>query len=124
VKHLFEYAVIRVVPRIERGEQVNVGVVLYCQALDYLCAQVHLEPARLRALDPKIDLAELSAALLSWEMTCDGSSGQPAAGLKPGERFRWLTGPRSTIIQASPVHTGLTDDPTAELDRLMQRLVY
>jgi hypothetical protein len=123
MKHLFEYAVIRVVPRIERGEQVNVGVVIYCQDLDYLCARVHIDPAKLRALDPTIDLAELRTALHAWESTCDGSSGQPPAGLKLGERFRWLTGPRSTIIQAGPVHTGLTEDPAAELDRLIQQLV-
>ncbi len=123
MRDVFEYAVIRVVPRVERGEQVNVGVVLYCQARDYLCARLHLDADRLRALDPDIDLPEIRTALGAWERTCDGTGGQPASRLKAGERFRWLTAPRSTVIQAGPVHTGLTEDPATDLERLLDSLV-
>lgn len=123
MRHPFEYALLRVVPRVERGEQVNVGVILYCQALDYLCARIQLDEARLRALDPRIDVAAVRAALGSWETTCDGTSSHAATGLKLGERFRWLTSPRSTIIQPGPVHTGITDDPGRDLDRLLRDLV-
>jgi hypothetical protein len=120
----FEYAVIRVLPRIERGEQINVGVVVYCQSRDFLCARTHLDPNRLRALDPGIDLDPIVAVLRSWERTCDGGQAAGrAAGMTLGERFRWLTAPRSTIVQSGPAHTGLTDDPDAELDRLLDVLV-
>jgi hypothetical protein len=121
----FEYAVIRLVPRIERGEQINVGVLLYCQRRDYLGARVHLDPDRLRALDRDADLDAVRAALRGWETTCRGgpAGGPAAARMRPGERFRWLTAPRSTIIQAGPVHTGLTEDPEAELTRLFDLLV-
>ena len=120
----FEYAVIRVVPSIERGEQVNVGVILYCQSRDYLAARTHVEAARLRALDASIDVDEVCAALQPWETTCDGDpESGPAARLRLGERFRWLTAPRSTMIQAGPVHTGLTSDPAAEMERLLDILV-
>lgn len=131
-RELFEYAIIRVVPRVERGELVNVGVVLYCQSRDYLAARTALDPDRLRALDPGIDLGEVRTALDAWETTCVGGSargsdsasdGGPAARLRLGERFRWLTAPRSTIIQTGPVHTGLTTDPDAELARLLDLLV-
>jgi hypothetical protein len=120
-RELFEYALIRVVPRVDRGEQINVGVILYCQRRDYLAARIHLDEARLLALAPSIDIDEVRAALEPWELQCagDGPSGQ----LKLGERFRWLTAPRSTIIQAGPVHNGLTADPDAELGRLLTLLV-
>ncbi|WP_319461863.1 DUF3037 domain-containing protein [Micromonospora sp. RTP1Z1] len=117
----FEYAVIRLVPRVERGEQINVGVILYCQARDFLGARTHLDADRARALAPDVDLEAVAAALGSWDRTCGGDG--PARTMKPGERFRWLAAPRSTMIQASPVHTGLTADPAAELDRLMDALV-
>ncbi|MCW3817380.1 DUF3037 domain-containing protein [Micromonospora sp. DR5-3] len=117
----FEYAVIRLVPRIERGEQINVGVILYCQGLDFLGARTHLDADRARALAPDVDLTEVAAALGSWDRTCLGDG--PSAGMRHGERFRWLVAPRSTMIQAGPVHTGLTTDPAAELDRLLETLV-
>ena len=119
----FEYAVIRVVPRVERGEAINGGVVLYCQSRDYLCAKIHLDPVRLRALAPDLDVDEVRTALRGWETICDGTASVPASRMRLGERFRWLTAPRSTIIQAGPVHTGLTDDPASELDHLLDRLV-
>ncbi|RJQ76766.1 DUF3037 domain-containing protein [Pseudonocardiaceae bacterium YIM PH 21723] len=117
----FEYAVIRAVPRVQRGEFINVGVLLYCQQKDFLGARVHLDTGRLHCLDPNSDVADVDTALRSWERTCTGEG--PAVVMKPGERFRWLTAPRSTIIQAGPVHTGITVDPAKDLDRLLDLLV-
>lgn len=117
----FEYAVLRVVPRVERGESINAGVILYCRARDYLCAAVDLDADRLAALDPHVDLSGVQAALKSVAGTCAGDG--PARGESIGARFRWLTAPRSTVVQPGPVHTGLTDDPAAELDRLLRTLV-
>jgi hypothetical protein len=120
----YEYAAIRAVPRIERGEQINVGVILYCQRLDFLAARTALSADRLLALDPGVDLDGVRTALNSWEVTCaGGASGGAAREMKQGERFRWLTAPRSTVLQAGPVHTGLTSDPAADLDRLVDLLV-
>lgn len=118
----YEYAVIQAVPRIERGELINVGVLLYCQRRDFLQARTHLDEARLRALDPVADVEAIRAALRSWEVTCDGK-GAAAHEMKLGERFRWLVAPRSTILRAGPVHMGLAEDPAAELDRLATLLV-
>ncbi|MDI5938696.1 MULTISPECIES: DUF3037 domain-containing protein [Micromonospora] len=117
----FEYAVIRLVPRVERGERINVGVILYCQGRDFLAARTHLDADRVRALAPDVDLAEVAAALGSWDRTCVGEG--PSGRMRRGERFRWLAAPRSTMIQTGPVHTGLTVDPAAELDRLLDALV-
>src|SRR3954471_11523091 len=89
----YEYAIIQAVPRIERGELINVGVVLYSQRLDFLAARTHLHEDRLRALDPEVDVPAVAAALASWSATCAGAGA--AAGMKPGERFRWLVAPRS-----------------------------
>lgn len=118
----FEYAVLRVVPRIERGETMNAGVLLYCPAADFLGAAVALDEARLRALDRHADLETVAAALAAVTGTCDGSAGRAVAEDR-GRRFRWLTAPRSTMVQPGPVHTGFTDDPAAELARLLQVLV-
>jgi Protein of unknown function (DUF3037) len=118
----FEYAVLRVVPRIERGECINAGVLLYCPAADFLGAAVALDEARLRALDRHADLEMVAAALAAVAGTCDGSSGRAVAEDR-GRRFRWLTAPRSTVVQPGPVHTGFTDDPAAELTRLVRLLV-
>jgi hypothetical protein len=121
----YEYALIRAVPRVERGEQINVGVILYCQRLDFLAARTHLDAERMRCLDPGADLDAVGGALRSWELTCAGGTGGGAArAMKLGERFRWLTAPRSTVLQAGPVHTGLTADPAADLDRLLHLLVH
>jgi hypothetical protein len=120
----YEYAVIRAVPRIERGELINVGVLLYSQRLDFLAARTRLHEHRLRALDPGADVAAVRTALKSWEITCAGGTDAGAArDMRPGERFRWLVAPRSTILQAGPVHMGLTAEPAAELDRLLTVLV-
>ncbi|OLT18587.1 hypothetical protein BJF78_00095 [Pseudonocardia sp. CNS-139] len=125
----FEYALLRVVPRIERGEAMNAGVLLYSRPLDFLGARVHLDVPRLRALDPGADGSLIGRALESVVVQCgDGRTGAaryagPAGEEDRGRRFRRLTAPRSTIVQAGPVHTGLTADPVAELDRLLTALV-
>ncbi|MFC4906333.1 DUF3037 domain-containing protein [Actinomadura gamaensis] len=123
-KQVFEYATVRVVPRIERGESMNVGVLVYCRALDYLGCATHVDEARLRALDPSLDVDGVRTALAAVAGLCRGGedAGQAAAE-PPGGRFRWLTAPRSTIVQPGPVHAGLTCDPAAELDRLLALLV-
>lgn len=123
-REVFEYALLRVVPRVERGETMNAGVVLYCRARSLVIARTHLDEARLRALDPQADLAGVRAALHAAEGVCDGgdAAGQ-AAGDEPGRRFRWLVAPRSTVVQPGPVHTGLTADPEAEAGRLLELLV-
>jgi hypothetical protein len=118
----FEYAIVRVVPRVERGESINAGVIVYCRERDFLGARALLDADRLRALDPGADVEAITAALHSLTETCAGTDG-PAAGEDIGRRFRWLTAPRSTVVQPGPVHTGLTDDPDAEADRLLRLLV-
>ncbi|MBQ0830626.1 DUF3037 domain-containing protein [Streptomyces tagetis] len=123
-RHVFEYALLRVVPRVERGERINAGVLVYCRAKEYVGARTHLDEARLLALDPGVDLPGVRAALRAVEGVCGGGdlAGQ-AAPDEPGRRFRWLIAPRSTILQPGPVHTGLTADPAAEADRLLGLLV-
>lgn len=122
--NVFEYAALRVVPRVERGESMNVGVIVYCQARDFLGCRLHLDPERLRALDPGLDLDGVRSALDAVKCTCEGGRHAGQAGDEPpGSRFRWLTAPRSTVIQTGAVHAGLTGDPAAELDRLLDALV-
>ncbi|MDT6988109.1 DUF3037 domain-containing protein [Streptomyces lusitanus] len=122
--HVYEYAVLHVVPRIERGERINAGVLVYCRPLSYVGARTHLDEARLLALDPAADVPGVRAALRAVEGVCAGgeAAGQ-AARDDPGRRFRWLIAPRSTIVQPGPVHTGLTADPAAETERLLELLV-
>lgn len=123
-RHPFEYVVLRVVPRVDRGESINAGVVVYCQALDYLGCRVHLDRARLAALDPSADATLIERALAGVSDVCADPPGSGrAASQDIGRRFRWLTAPRSTVVQPGPVHTGLTADPAAELDRLLLLLV-
>ncbi|MEU7988093.1 DUF3037 domain-containing protein [Streptosporangium canum] len=122
MRDVYEYAVIRVVPRVERGELINAGVVLYCQPRDYLCARVELDEARLHALDAHADVDGVRHALGAYERSCTTDAG-PLGGEPLGSRFRWLTAPRSTIVQTGPVHAGLTADPGAELERLLACLV-
>ena len=122
--NVFEYAALRVIPRVERGESMNVGVIVYCQARDFLGCRVHLDTVRLRALDPDADVEGVRAALTAVEDRCCGGPEAGQAADEPlGGRFRWLTAPRSTVIQSGPVHAGLTADPAAELDRLLEALV-
>jgi len=123
-REIFEYALLRVVPRVERGERMNAGVLVYCRARSLVTARTHLDEARLRALDPDADTAGVRAALRAVEDICGGGerAGQAAAE-DAGRRFRWLIAPRSTVLQPGPVHTGLTADPEAEADRLLGLLV-
>lgn len=120
----FEYALLRVMPRVDRGECLNVGVIVYCQARDFLGARVHLDQLRVRVLAPDLDLDVVAAALDGVRAVCDGSDDAGRCGQgRPRERFGWLTAPRSTVVQPGPVHAGLTEDPAAELERLMGTLV-
>jgi hypothetical protein len=124
-REVFEYAVLRVVPRVDRGESINAGLLLWCKQLGYLGARTHLDQARLLALDPTADAAAVTRAL---EAVCDLAPGPgPDAGAaaldEVGRTFRWLTAPRSTVVQPGPVHTGLTSDPDAEAERLFRLLV-
>lgn len=113
----FEYVVLRVVPRIERGEAINAGVLVYSQAAEFLGGRVHLDRARARALDAGLDCAEVERALLA------ASDCTPQGDDDIGRRFRWLTAPRSTVVQPGPIHTGVTADPQATLERLFSALV-
>ena len=123
-RETFEYAVLRVVPRVERGESLNAGVLVYCRQRDYLGSRVHLDADRLRALDPTADPAAIRRALQAAADVCAADPASGAAGREAlGSRFRWLTAPRSTVVQTSPVHCGLTRDPRAELGRLFGALV-
>jgi hypothetical protein len=123
-RDVYEYALLRIVPRVERGECINAGVLVYCRAQGYVGARTHLDEARLLALDPAADVAGVRAALRAVEDVCGGgeAAGQ-AAHDNAGRRFRWLIAPRSTVVQPGPVHTGLTTDPAAETGRLLDLLV-
>jgi hypothetical protein len=122
--HAYDYAVIRVVPRVERGEVVNAGVVLSCKAGGFLEARIELDEARLRALDPGVDLDAVRAHLEAFAAICaGGDSAGPIGRLPARERFRWLTAPRSTVIQTSPVHSGRCDDHATMLERLLDAMV-
>ncbi|MBS1819331.1 MAG: DUF3037 domain-containing protein [Acidobacteria bacterium] len=120
----YDYAVIRVVPRVERGEQVNVGIILSCPEAQFLDARIEVDDALLLALDPGIDLATVRQNLDVIPAVCrGGADGGPIGSLDPRARFRWLVSPRSTVIQPSPVHTGRTADPARCLEHLMARMV-
>jgi len=120
----FQYAMVRVVPRIERGEFINAGVVLFCRQRRFLEARTTLDEARLAALAGDCDAAEVRSQLETLEAVAAGDAGGGAVAAMPqSERFHWMTAPASTIVQPSPVHTGLTTDPQADLDRLFERLV-
>jgi hypothetical protein len=122
--HLFEYAVIRVVPRVEREEFVNVGVILYCSHQKFLDTRVILNPQRLNALCADLDVVELNNHIESFERICrGGATAGPIGALSIAERFRWLTATRSTMLQTSKVHPGLCDDATKTLLRLYHELV-
>ncbi|KUJ54057.1 DUF3037 domain-containing protein [Streptomyces sp. MI02-2A] len=123
-RDVFEYALLRVVPRVERGECINAGVLVYCRAKSFVAARMYLDERRLLALDPGADVPGVHAALRAVEGVCAGgaAAGQ-AAHDDPGRRFRWLIAPRSTVVQPGPVHTGLTADPAAEAERLLDLLV-
>jgi hypothetical protein len=120
----FSYAVYRVVPRVERGERVNVGVVVFCRPLKYLGARVALDESRLRALWPEVDVEAVEAHLRAIERIAAGDrKAGPIARLGVTERFHWLVAPSSTIIQPGEVHTGLCGDPEEQLQKLFASLV-
>ncbi len=120
----FQYAALRIVPRVERGEAVNAGVVLFCRPLRFLGARTRLDEALLGALSPTCDPAAVREQLRVMELIAAGDpAGGPIAALPASERFHWLVAPASTIVQPGPVHTGLTSEPAAELDHLFAKLV-
>jgi hypothetical protein len=123
----YEYAIIRVVPRVERGEQINVGVVLFCRQRRFLAARTGLESHHriaLSALAPDLDLDAISERLNLIVKICDGGEGSgPVGQLSQAERFRWVVAPSSTTVQASAVHGGRCTDPASELDRLYRSTV-
>jgi hypothetical protein len=123
-KHSYEYAVIRLVPRVEREEFLNIGVILYCKRLKYLGMRYHLDPQRISLFGCAFDLAELARYLQGWEWICQGTpQGGHIAALDLSGRFHWLTATRSTIIQSGTTHTGLTQAPDQTLSRLLQQYV-
>lgn len=117
---VFEYALVRVVPRVERGEAINVGVIVYSHRYRYLAVRIELDVPRLLAVDPAADVDAVRSALSAFEKACTQG---PLADRPLGERFRWLTAPRSTIVQPGAVHSGLTTDPAADLAHLFATLV-
>lgn len=120
----YDYALLRVVPRVERQEFINAGVVVYCPERRYLAARIRLDTARLAALWPDADAELVMEHLRAVERICAGDrSAGPIAGLSLGERFHWLTSPRSTIIQPSPVHTGVCDETDGLLERLEEQFL-
>ena len=120
----YDYAVIRVVPRVERQEFINAGVILWCRDQEFIEARVELDEARLRALDPSIDVEAVRRHLASYTLICAGGpDAGPIGKLPKRERFDWLVAPRSTIIQTSAVHTGRCTELGATMERLLQTMV-
>jgi Protein of unknown function (DUF3037) len=121
----FDYAILRVVPRVERQEFINAGVVVFCRERRYLDARIHLDEARLRALWPAADVELVQQHLEAVPLICAGDpAGGPIARLSQSERFLWLIAPRSTILQPSPVHTGVLEETEGLLDRLARQVLY
>jgi hypothetical protein len=123
-EYTYDYAIIRVVPRVDRGEQMNVGIILSCVDSDFLDIRIALDETRLRALDLTADLESVQAGLTTLKAVCAGGpEGGPVGELPPRARFRWMVSPRSTVVQTSPVHTGRTDNPQAALQHLFETMV-
>jgi Protein of unknown function (DUF3037) len=122
--YTYDYAIIRVVPRVEREEFINVGVIVSCPARRFLEARIELDERRLKALDPTLDVVSIRAHLATIPAICKGGDeAGPIGRLSQRERFHWLIAPRSTIIQTSPVHTGSCKEPTAVLEHLLDTMV-
>jgi hypothetical protein len=122
--HAYDYAVIRVVPQVDREEFINVGVVLSCPDRRFLDTRIHIDPARLAAFAPALDEESVRSHLASFEAVCrGGADAGPIGALPARQRFHWLVAPRSTVIQTSPTHTGLCRDPEVAIARLLQRYV-
>lgn len=123
-KHLYEYAIIRVVPKVEREEFLNVGIILFCKKQRFLQARLHFDLAKLTLLSPESDVSQIGTNLQSFDKICSGTAlGGPIAQMDVAERFRWLTAVRSSVIQTSRPHPGMTDDLEHTLQRLMEDLV-
>ncbi len=123
-RETFEYAIIRYVPKVERGEFINVGVIVFCKKKSFLDVKYELNKERLSAFSPDADLDELASYLKSWKMIAHGSSeGGPIAAFDLPYRFRWLTAARSTFIQSSNIHVGLTENPHDVLEDLFTKYV-
>lgn len=123
-EHAYSYAIIRVVPRVERGEFINAGVILYCKTLRFLDCAVALDAARLTALSTQVEVPLVEGHLNAFARICRGQADAgPIAQLPPQERFYWLVAPRSTVVQTSPMHAGVTAQPAQALQRLMEQLV-
>jgi Protein of unknown function (DUF3037) len=123
-EYTYDYAIVRIVPRVERGEQINAGIILSCPDVNFLEARIELDEARLLALDPRVDLDLMRANLATIPAVCrGGAAAGPIGELPQRGRFRWLVSPRSTMIQTSPVHTGRTSDPAASLEHLVEKVV-
>jgi hypothetical protein len=120
----YDYAVVRVVPKVDREEFINAGVILSCPDLSFLEARIKLDESRLLALDANIDLELVIKHLAAIPIICRGGDGAGSIGQLPQrQRFHWLVAPRSTVIQTSPVHTGRCNDPAAALQRLVVTMV-
>ena len=123
-EYTYDYAIVRVVPRVDRGERINVGVILSCADTDFLDARIEVDEALIRAIDPAVDIDAVRSNLAVIPVVCRGGpDAGPIGALASRGRFRWLVAPRSTIIQPSDVHTGRTSDPAACLEHLMARVV-
>jgi len=123
-KHLFEYAVIRIVPRVEREEFLNVGVILYCAKLNFLQTIFQINEEKLNAFCSELNITELTENLQAMERICAGDKGSgPIGKLATAERFRWLTATRSTVVQTSKVHPGFSENPKETLEKLYEQLV-
>ncbi len=123
-RQAFDYVIVQVVPRVDRDERLNAGVVLFCPAAAFLGCRIHLDPARLRALAPGVDVAGVERQLDAIAAVAAGlAAAGPVAALSPSERFHWLSAARSTIVQPSAAHAGLCADPEAALDRLFRAAV-
>lgn len=120
----YDYAIIRIVPYVERGECLNAGIILFCPTRRFLGARIHLDQQRLSAFAPHLDFPALQQELEHIVQICDGKEESgPIGQLSPSERFHWLVSPRSTVIQTSPVHTGIGSNPESALQHLLEKLV-
>lgn len=123
-RNSYDYALVRLVPHVERGEYINVGVILFCRTQRFLGALIHLDEQRALALAPRLDLEFVSQHLDRIPLICAGGEQAGSIGrLSQSERFHWLVSPRSTIIQTSPVHSGLCNDPASTLEKLFREMV-
>jgi hypothetical protein len=120
----FDYAILRLVPRVERQEFINVGVIVFCLQENFLGTRVHLDPARINTFSERPDLSDIKRHLEAYRKICDGlEDSGPIGRLTLRERFHWLVAPRSTVIQVSSVHSGICTDPAYILQKLFERLV-